>query len=236
MAADKKQIGQLDIVVQPMHWDIETQGARPTRLLQLKTQSKINSAPVTGQVTAGNHPWDVEASIRLAPEEAGETHSDPARMALMNMRSAQRSVSGQINLPTGMTEEEMQAVYDARWLADFEELYPVGSMERDQRERYLRQVQQQQEKGYSSSSSKEEEEEEDLIRPYGVDSHGQFLKLAPSKLRYSKVDRDMVKVRALARESKAAEKKLALELEGKPAVHWIQSGLEGSNGSNLNDS
>ena len=120
------------------------------------------------------------------------------------LRAMQTGIGASVKVPTGMSEAQMQAVFDARW---YDEVQDPTS-------------------GYSHLALQQVESWDDA-----ADGTGGLVKRIETKagkppaLSFGKLSADVRKLRDLARKGKAREDKLRMEMRGKEVEHWVQGEL-----------
>ena len=125
------------------------------------------------------------------------------------LRQIQTNIGSSVKLPSGLTEDQMQAIFNARWYAEV----------RDPNSGYAHLAIQQVESWDDAASEADAEGVQELSKTV-VEQVGQ-----PPTLAFAKLGKETRKLREKAREGKAREDSLRAELRGKDVEHWVQGEL-----------
>lgn len=230
--------GQMAVFVQPQEWDEEAKGSpKPITELRVTSVSKVDGQVCDGEVHVKD---DQKCSFSLDPSlcsliffsltrsslfvTAGTVDllitRDPstsvkaqatARANFEMLRAIQTGIGSSIKLPTGLTEEQMQAIFNARW---YNEVRDPNS-------------------GYAHLAIQQVESWDDAADDndaHPSSSQGLIKRVEtkvgqPPKLEFAKLSFETKQLRQKARLGKEREQALRAQLRGKDVEHWVQGEL-----------
>lgn len=177
---------------------------------------------------------NVDLSITRDPLSDTPNAQRSARRSFDLLRSMQIDIGSTVKLPSGLSEAQMQQIFDDRWYSEVMDptsgFSHLAVREIRTNEEQTVDVEESEGEGVAAeswsidpASAASASEVERVMN--GKVGKVQTVAATPPRLMFGKLQKDVLEIRELARAGKAREEKLRKSLKGKEVHHWVQGPL-----------